>query len=187
MGLGVGKLLGGFDGGAVGADDLHAEEVAGGVFLEAKHHALKHLEGFALVGDQRILLRVAAEADAFLEVVHGKEVVFPETVEDAEHDDALVITHLRCAEDLFFDVVAGAEILEDGLAQLVAVEIARVDLFLQVNAEEIVELREERLELPLVGVDLLGGVLVENAGEDGGEVVVGDELLLVDSLHKLTA
>ena len=72
LGLGVGELLGGLDGGAVGADDLHAEEVADGVFLEAHHHAFEHLEGLALVGDERVLLGVAAEADAFLEVVHRR-------------------------------------------------------------------------------------------------------------------
>ena len=94
VGLGVGQLFGGLDGGAVGADDLHAEEVAGGVLLEAHHHGFEHLEGFFLVGDERVLLRVAAEADAFLEVVHGEEVIFPEAVEDGEHDDALVVAHL---------------------------------------------------------------------------------------------
>ena len=62
-----------------------------------------------------------------------------------------------------------------------------IDLFFEVCAEEVVELGEERLELPLVGVDLLRGVLVEDVGEDGGEVVVGDELLLVDAFHELTA
>ena len=55
----------------------------------------EHLEGFLLVGDERVLLRVAAEADAFLEVVHGEEVVLPEAVEDGEHDDALVVAHRR--------------------------------------------------------------------------------------------
>ena len=77
VGLGVGQLLGGLDGGAVGADDLHAEEVAAGVFLETHHHAFKHLEGLFLVGDERVLLRVAAQADAFLEMVHGEEVILP--------------------------------------------------------------------------------------------------------------
>ncbi len=36
-------------------------------------------------------------------------------------------------------------------------------------------------------MDLLGGVLVEDVGEDGGDVVVGDELLLVDAFHELAA
>ncbi len=98
--LGLFELLGGLDGLAVGADDLHAEEVAGGVFLEAEHHGFEHVEGLFLVGDERVLLGVAAQADAFLEVVHGEEVVFPEAVEDGEHDDALVVAHLRGGEDL---------------------------------------------------------------------------------------
>ena len=70
------------------------------------HHLLEHLEGLLLVGDERVLLRVAAEADALLEVVHVEEVLFPEAVEDGEHDDALVVAHLRLAEDLLLDVVA---------------------------------------------------------------------------------
>ncbi len=55
------------------------------------------------------------------------------------------------------------------------------------GAEDVEDLREERLELPLVGVRLFGRVLVEDVGEDGGEVVVGDELLLVDAFHELAA
>ena len=98
--LGCGQLLGGLDGLAVGSDDLHAEEMAGGVFLEAHHHGFEHVEGFLLVGDQGILLGVAAEADALLEVVHGEEVILPEAVEDGEHDDALVVAHGVRAEDL---------------------------------------------------------------------------------------
>ena len=146
-GLDAGELLGGLDGSAVGADDLHAEEVAGGVFLEADHHGLEHLEGLFLVGDERVLLGVAAEADAFLEVVHGEEVILPEAVEDGEHDDALVVAHLVGAEDLFLDVVAGAELLEDGLAELVTVERGDVDLSVfEASAEEVVELVEELLE-----------------------------------------
>ena len=104
--LECGELFEGFDGGAIGSEDLHAEEVASGVFLEAHHHLLEHLEGLLLVGDERVLLGVAAEADAFLEVVHVEEVFFPEAVEDGEHDDALVVAELDFAEDLLLDVVA---------------------------------------------------------------------------------
>jgi hypothetical protein len=92
--LELGELLEGFDGRAVGSEDLHAEEVAGGVFLEAHHHGSKRLEGLLLVLDEGILLAVAAEADAFLEVIHVEEVFFPEGVEDGEHDDALVVAEL---------------------------------------------------------------------------------------------
>ena len=44
---------------------------------------------------------------------------------------------------------------------------------------------EEAGEVPLVDVRLLGNVLVEEVREDGGDVVLGDELLLVDALHEL--
>src|SRR5437879_655691 len=118
----AGELLGGLDGGAVGADDLHAEEMAGGVLLEADHHGLEHLERLLLVGDEGVLLGVAAEADALLEVVHGEEVILPQAVEDGEHDDALVVAHLLGTEDLFLDIVTGAEVVEDGLAELVRSE-----------------------------------------------------------------
>ena len=64
--------------------------------------------------------------------------------------------------------------------------VASIFVF-EVCAEDVVDLREERLELPLVGVGLFGGVLVEDVGEDGGEVVLGDELLLVDAFHELAA
>ncbi len=118
-----GELLHRLDGRAVRSEDLHAEEVTAGVLLEAHHHGLEHLEGLLLVGDQRVLLRVAAHADAFLEVVHVEQVIFPEAVEHGEHDDALVVTHVGCAEDLLLDVVTLAELVEDGFAEVVTREL----------------------------------------------------------------
>jgi len=161
--------------------------VTGSVFLEAEHHAFKHLEGLLLVGDEGILLRVAAETDAFLEVIHVEEVFFPEAVEDGEHDDALVVTHGGFAEDLFFDLVTLAELFEDGFAELVARELGDVDFVFELCTEEVEDLSEDLLGVPLVGVRLDGRVLIEDAGKDGGGVVVGDELLLVDAFHELTA
>ena len=63
--------------------DLHQVEIPGSFLLEARHHGLEHVEGFALVLDQRIVLTVAAQADAFLQVVHVPQVVFPLGIEDA--------------------------------------------------------------------------------------------------------
>ena len=90
----------------VGAEDLHAEEEADGVFLELQHHGFEHVEGLALVGHQRILLRIAAQADALLEVVHREQVVLPQAVDDAEHHHALVIAHGCGAEDFLLGLVA---------------------------------------------------------------------------------
>ncbi len=181
------ELFEALDGGAVWSEDLHTKEVAAGVFLEAHHHGLEHLEGLFFVGDERILLGVAAEADAFLEVVHVEEVFFPEGVEDGEHDDSLVVTELRLSEDLFLDVVAGGDLFEDGVAELVAVELRGVDDSFEFGAEEVVDLGEDFVNLPLLGVSFFGGEFVEDVGEDGGDVVLGDELLLLDAFHELVA
>ena len=175
------------DGRAVGSEDLHAEEVAGGVFLEAHHHGFEEFEGLLLVLDEGVLLTVAAQADAFLEVVHVEEVLFPESVEDGEHDDALVVAELDFAEDFFLGVIALVELVEDGVAEFVTVELCGIDLAFELCAEDVVDLGEDLLGVPLLGMDFLGGVLVEDAGEDGGDVVFCDELLLRDAFHELAA
>ncbi len=126
--------------------------MAGRVLLEAEHHGLEHLEGLLLVGHEGILLGVPAQADAFLEVVHGEEMVLPKAIEDAEHNDAFVVAHGRGAEDLLLDVVASAEFVEDGFAQLVTVELGGIDLVFEMSPEDVVEIAEERIELPLFGV-----------------------------------
>ena len=156
-----GQLLRRLDRRAVGAEDLHAEEVARRVFLEAQHHRLEHFEGLFFVSDERVLLRISAEADALLQVVHGEEVILPQPVEHGEHDDTLVIAHRVLAEDLFLDGVACAELLEDRLAELVPVKRGEVELAFEARAEVVVDAVEESFRLPLVGVRLLGGVLVE--------------------------
>src|SRR5579863_5249681 len=63
--------------------NLHQVEIADGVLLRALHHGFEHVEGLALVLDQRVVLPVAAQTDAFLQVVHVAEVVFPLRVEHA--------------------------------------------------------------------------------------------------------
>ena len=91
---------------AIGAKNLHPEKEPDGVFLELGHHGFEHVEGFRLVGHQRVLLRIAAQADAFFQVVHREQVVFPQAVDHAEHDHALVIAHgLQRAENLFLRLV----------------------------------------------------------------------------------
>ena len=113
---------------AVGSENLHAEQEADGVFLELQHHGFEHVERLALVGHQRILLRIAAQADAFFQVVHGKQVVFPQAVDDAEHDHALVIAHLRRREDLLPSAsYCSLEFFEDLVAEFVARQLLRLD------------------------------------------------------------
>ena len=46
------------------------EQVADRLILDAIHHVLEQHVGLFLVLDQRIFLAVAAQADAFLQVIH---------------------------------------------------------------------------------------------------------------------
>jgi len=41
-----------------------------------------------LYSHQRIMLAVAAQADALFQVIHAEEVIFPLRVDHAEHDGA---------------------------------------------------------------------------------------------------
>ena len=129
--------------------------MARGVLLELEHHLLEHLEGLFFVCDQGVLLGVAAQADALLEVVHGEEVVLPEAVEDGEHDDAFVVAHGGSAEDLLLEVVTLADPLEDGFAEFVAAEQGGVDgvgAAVELDAEDVEELSEDHVEVPLAGM-----------------------------------
>ncbi len=94
--------------------------MASRVLLEAQHHRFKHFERLFFIGHERVLLGVATQADAFLQVVHGKQMVLPQAVEDREHDDALVVAHLRRRKNLLLDVIAATQLFKDGFAQVVA-------------------------------------------------------------------
>ena len=52
-------------------------QVADDLFLDPRLHVLEQREAFLLVLDQRIALAVAAQADAFLQVIERVEVVLP--------------------------------------------------------------------------------------------------------------
>ena len=82
------------------------------------------------------MLTVAAQADAFAQVVHAEQVVFPVLVEHAQHDDALVMAHRVGTDQLLLGVVAFFQLVEDGVAEFLPVERVGVDtLFLDVHAE----------------------------------------------------
>ena len=120
-------------------------------------------------------------------MVHGEEVIFPEAVEDGEHDNALVVAHVGFAEDLFLERITLAKAVEETFAEFVTIDLSDVDFIFEISAEDIEDLTEEGVHLPLVGVIFGRSVLVEDVGKNGGGVVLGDELLLVDSFHELAA
>ena len=79
------------------APQLHAEEELERLFLKLVHQRLEHLEGFALVLEQRVLLPVGAQPDAAAQDVDLVQVVLPVVVDDAQVDLTLDLARRRLA------------------------------------------------------------------------------------------
>ncbi len=121
------RLRGGVDRLPVRPNDLHPEQEPDRVFLELQHHGFEHVERLALVGHQRILLRIAAQPDALFQVVHREQVILPQAVDHAQHHHALVIAHRLRAENLLLGLVVFLQLFEDFIAQFVARQFQRLD------------------------------------------------------------
>src|ERR1019366_7716408 len=111
-----------------GLGDLEAEEVLEDLLLDAFLHRLEKLEGLPFVLDERVALTVAAQADAFLQMVEREEVILPERVDRLEHEELLEVAQRLRADGLLFRLVR----LVHGRAQLVLelrVRVARAEPF----------------------------------------------------------
>ena len=148
-------------------DNLHQVEIAGRVFLEALQHGLEHLKRFFLVLDQRIVLAIAAQADALLEVIHAQEVIFPLRVENAEHDHALVMAHGLGADQLFFRVVALFQLFENRIAEFLPVQVFRLHAFRnEIDAEASEDRVFQAFDVPVVSVALGRAILFHQVAEN---------------------
>ena len=76
----------------------------------------------------RIPLRVAAQADAFLQVVEREQVVLPRLIDDAQHDVALEQAHQVGAEPGLLVGVARFDHALQMLAELLRVELVELDV-----------------------------------------------------------
>src|SRR5271165_1823918 len=132
-------------------DHLHQVQVADCFLLEALHHGLEHVERFALVLHQRVMLTVAAQPDALAQVVHAEQVVFPLLVNDAEHDDALVVAHGLRADQLLLGVVTLLQLVEDRVTKFLAIQLIGFDSFRRdVHTEAREELVLQALDVPIL-------------------------------------
>src|SRR5277367_1460467 len=73
--------------------DLNVEQIADGFVIDARHHIFEQDEGFFFELDEGIFLAVAAETDAFFQMVERKQVVFPLRINDIENDAAFEPAH----------------------------------------------------------------------------------------------
>ena len=146
---------------------MHQVEIAGRIFLEALQHGLEHLKRFLLVLDQRVVLAVAAQADALLEVIHAEEVVLPLLVDHAKHDHAFVMTHGLRADQLFFRVVTLLQLLKDGIAELLPVRGFGLHAFRnEIHAEVGEDCVFQSLDVPVGGVAFRRAIFFHQVAEN---------------------
>src|SRR6185312_2965148 len=144
---------------------LEAEELLDDVVLHPLAHHLEQVEALLLVLLQRIALAVTPQADPFLEVVEGEEVILPRGVYRLQHDGAL-----EAADDLFgmarlLLLVASLDGVPQGLAQFVDAELVEVHAA-GVDVEVGQHLGAQAREVPIRGIDLFGAVRLQHAVED---------------------
>src|SRR5437016_11243028 len=132
---------------------LNVKEIADRFVIDARHHVFKQCESLFLKLDDGIFLRVAPQADAFLQMVQREQVVFPLRINHIENNAALKPAHEVRAELFFFFLVALLDSLGRGVGKLVMAQGARIGAnSLHVNAELRVALRQELRGVPLIGM-----------------------------------
>src|SRR2546425_5510013 len=99
----------------------HSENCLRDPARDTRLHFLEEAVGLALVGDERVLLAVAAEVDALAELLHRGEMLDPVRVDRAEEDPSLDGAGQLLAELFLTRLVRLLDDLSDAIAQLVLV------------------------------------------------------------------
>src|SRR6266478_3812717 len=132
---------------------LNVEEIANRFIVDARHHVFEERERFFLELDNGIFLRVAAKADAFLQVVQREQVVFPLRIHHVENDAALEPAHQVRAELLFLFLVALLDGFGRSVGKLVVAQSAWIGACrFHVDAKLRIALREKLRGVPLIGM-----------------------------------
>src|SRR5690348_4747918 len=130
---------------------LNQEQIASGLAINAAHHVFEQSEGFFFEFDQWIFLAVAAQADAFLEVIEAEEMVFPLGIHDIENDPALEPAHHGRAEERLFLLIAQPNFFDQRVAQLIVRQTGGIQADgLEINAKLAEDLARELRQIPLL-------------------------------------
>src|SRR5438094_1449438 len=101
--------------------DRHAEDGLRDAAGDPRLHLLKEAVSLAFVGDERVLLAVAAQVDTLAELLHRSEVLDPVRVDRSEEDPSLDRAGELLAELFLARFVRLLDDLGDAVAQLVLV------------------------------------------------------------------
>src|SRR5437764_10822925 len=123
-------------------DHLRFPEVLDHAVLDQLHHFLEDLVRLLFVLDELIALAVAAQADAFLEVIDIEQVVLPELIDHLQEDVLLVQAHHLRADRRFLLLVAPIDGFDHTVLHRRGRRRGQIDTGgFQIDAETVVELR----------------------------------------------
>src|SRR5919198_814258 len=135
------------------------------------HQVLEERERLVLVGNDRLDLGEPAQVDALAQVVHVVEVLAPALVDDLQQQVALERAHELLAEVRLALVIERRRLLDEALGELLAVELILHHLLRRhAHRPDVLERDEQALEIPVLHV-VAGGVLVDEAADDGGDLL----------------
>ena len=134
------------------------------------------------------MLPVPAQPDAFLQVIHAEQVIFPLLVDHAQHDHALVMAHGLRADEFFFGVVALFELFENRVAEFLPVQIVGLHAFGNKIDAEAGEYRVfQALDIPVRGVRLGRAIFFHQLGENRRNIILQDQIFLIGPFEQATA
>ena len=123
----------------------------------------------SFVLDERIALAVAAQADAFLQVVERVEVILPLLIDDLQHDVALDARQDVARHELFLVLVLGDHLRPQLVADLAGAHLVDAAEIVLVEREQLRQLAAERRQIPFL-FDVLAEVLIDLSSNSSSAV-----------------
>jgi len=83
------------------------------IVLDSRQEALEHVMSLSLVGDEGVALGYGVQPYALAHMLHGGQVLHPETIYDAEHEQSLQNPHVIGADLFLFVLIEGLGIVDE--------------------------------------------------------------------------
>src|SRR5882724_4076160 len=132
-------------------NNLKIEQGSNRAGVDTIEHLLKHVEALLLVFNQRILLAVANQTDALFKMIERQEVVLPLSIDDVEHDDALIGAHRFRSDLLFLFRIFNLELFPDRISDFRRSKVRNIyTLSVRVKIVDGLDLKLVVFDIPIV-------------------------------------
>jgi hypothetical protein len=134
---------------------LYEEQESHRFLIDAIHQIIKKRKRFFLEFDERILLRIPAQPNAFLQMIEAQQMIFPLRVHDIEQDAPLEPTHHLRAKKLFLLLVSRVHLRDQRVRESVVIQRGYIDARrFRLKAELIQYFVRKLRHVPLIGMQV---------------------------------